>query len=223
VTDALARLQALADPARAARDRAYHKVDRVYLGITVPTLAPLVAEWRAQPLTDRIAIAGDLWSTNIYDARVAAAKLMIQARIRPDDGPVWDLLLSWLPDFDSWAIADFVTDALDRRLAADPARIATVATWTTDPNMWVRRAALVICTPTLRLPHPKPADLAIRNQALAWMEAYLPDRQWFIHKAIGAGLRDLSFRDRPRVEAFLAAHGDRMMSVARTEAMRHLT
>jgi 3-methyladenine DNA glycosylase AlkD len=223
VTEALARLQALADPERAARDRAYHKVERPYLGVPVPALAPLVAEWRVLALADRMALARGLWRTNIHEARVAAAKLMIQARIRPDDGPVWDLLLSWLPDFDAWAIADVATSALQRRLAADPSRIAVVEGWTTDPNLWVRRAALVIAQPFVRLPFPKAPDLAIRDRALVWAEAYLPDRQWFIHKAIGALLRDLSVRDPARTRAFLAAHGAALMPVARAEARRRLT
>jgi 3-methyladenine DNA glycosylase AlkD len=223
VTDALDRLRALGDPARAARDRAYHKAGRAYLGVTVPQIAPLVAEWRALPWPERMALADGLWRSDIHDARVAAAKLMIQARIRPDDGAVWAMLLGWLPDFDAWAIADFATDALDRRLAADPSRIEVVEGWTADPNMWVRRAALVICQPFIRLPHPRDSDLMIRERALEWCVRYLPDRQWFIHKAIGALVRDLSYRDPERARAFMAAHGERLLGVARREAGKALS
>lgn len=210
VTDAPARLEALADPARAARDRAFFKADRRYLGVPLPQVEALVAEWKPLPWPERLALADGLWRTDIHDARVAAAKLMIQARIRPDDRAVWETLLTWVPDFDGRALADFATRALDRRLAADPARIEVVEGWTTDPNPWVRRAALVICQPFFRLPHPKAADLMIRARALDWCEAYLADRQGVIQKAIAALLRDLSLRDDARAHAFIAAHGDRL-------------
>jgi 3-methyladenine DNA glycosylase AlkD len=217
----LARLQALADPVRAAHDRAYHKADRPYLGIPVPALDPFVAEGRALPLPDRLRLADALWASNIHDARIAAGKMLIQARVRPDDA-LWAQLLAWLPAFDAWAIADTVTSALNRRLAADPSRIAVVAGWTTDPNMWVRRAALVVCQPFFRLRHPGPDDLMIRDAALDWCVAYLPDRQWFIHKAIGAVLRDLGRHDPERARVFMAAHGDRLMGVARREAGKNI-
>ena len=48
-----------------------------------------------------------------------------QARIRPDDA-VWDLLQSWLPDFDAWAIADHACTAMQKRLTAYPGRLEEV-------------------------------------------------------------------------------------------------
>jgi hypothetical protein len=40
----------------------------------------------------RIALAQGLWASDIYEARIAAAKLFLQARIRPDDTPAWACL-----------------------------------------------------------------------------------------------------------------------------------
>jgi len=141
---ALAALEALADPAKAAEMLAYHKAKRRYLGVPVPQIEALVADWRATATLDgRVALAAALWETDIHEARVAAAKLLTQARIRPD-GAVWDLLCTWVPGFDGWALADHATIAAQKRLVADPSRLATVEGWTTHPNMWTRRAALVI-------------------------------------------------------------------------------
>ena len=81
----LAQLQALANPAKAAEMAAYHKADRPYLGVPVPQIDDLADGWRAGlPLDDRLALAAGLWRTNIHEARIAAAKLLTQARIRPD-------------------------------------------------------------------------------------------------------------------------------------------
>ena len=222
--EALAALEALADPAKAAEMLAYHKAKRRYLGVPVPQVEALVADWRAAAtLDDRVALAAALWDSDIHEARVAAAKLLTQARIRPDDTAVWDLLCAWVPGFDGWALADHATIAAQKRLVADPSRLATVESWTTHPNMWTRRAALVITLPYAKMSNPKPADIAIRETALGWAEAYITDRDWFIQKAVAWWLRDLSKHDPDRSRAFLAAHGAGLKSFARKEAARHLT
>ncbi len=131
---ALAALEALADPVKAAEMLAYHKAKRRYLGVPVPQIEALVADWRAAATLDgRVALAAALWDSDIHEARVAAAKLLTQARIRPD-GAVWDLLCTWVPGFDGWALADHATIAAQKRLVADPSRLATVAGWTTHPG-----------------------------------------------------------------------------------------
>jgi len=219
---ALAALHAAADPVQAAAMAAYHRAPRVYLGVRVPVIDALADGWRAAiTIEQRVALALALWDSNIHEARVAAAKLFTQARIRPDDA-VWQAICTWVPAFDAWAIADHVAIAGAKRLVADPARIETVATWTTSPQMWTRRAALVMTLPWTKQNHPKPGDLAIRDQVLGWAAGYAPDRDWFIQKAIAGWLRELSRHDAPRVRAFLAAHGESMKPFARKEAAKHL-
>ncbi|MEY4984954.1 MAG: hypothetical protein RIR62_3220 [Pseudomonadota bacterium] len=218
----IAALEALADPARAAEMAAYHKAPRRYLGIPVPQVEDLVATWRADRDVDaRVALAAQLWETDIHEARVAAAKLLTQARLRPDDG-AWALICRWAEGFDAWAIADHATTAGQKRLLADPARLATVEGWTTHPNMWTRRAALVITLPWAKMNFPKPADLAIRDTALRWAASYVSDRDWFIQKAIAWWVRDLSKHDAPRARAFLDAHGAGLKPFARKEAGKYL-
>lgn len=220
---ALTALAALADSAKAAEMRAYHKTARPFLGLTVPQIEALVKDWRAScTLDERLALAAGLWDSDIHEARIAAAKLLLQARIRPDDSAAWALIASWVPDFDSWAIADHASIAGGKRLVADPARLDQVAEWTKDPNLWVRRAALVMTLPWTRLNHPKPADLAVRERVLRWAEGYADEREWFIQKAVGWWLRDLSRHDPQRVRNWLAAHGPRLAPFARREALRHI-
>ncbi|MGQ0564161.1 MAG: DNA alkylation repair protein [Gemmobacter sp.] len=219
---ALTGLRALGDPARAAAMAAYHKVPRVYLGVPVPQVSDLADGWRAALLLDdRLALARDLWATDIHEARVAAAKLLEQARIRPD-GAAWELIMSWVPTFDAWALADHASVAGQKRLVADPSRIDTVEGWTTSPHLWTRRAALVMTLPWTRQNNPKPAELAVRDRVLGWCADMADDRDWFIQKAVAWWLRDLSKHDPARTLAFLAAHGTRLKPFARKEAARHL-
>tara|TARA_R100000687_G_scaffold16736_2_gene13061 strand:- start:8808 stop:9437 length:630 start_codon:yes stop_codon:yes gene_type:complete len=124
---ALEDLEAQANPARAEEMRAYHKADRRYLGLTNPQIAELAQTWRdALDVEGRVALADTLWQSDIFEARVAAAKLLTQARLRPDDQAAWALIASWTADFDSWAIADHASMAAQKRLVADPTRLDEV-------------------------------------------------------------------------------------------------
>ena len=221
--DALDQLRAKAEPGRAEQMAAYHKIDRPYLGVANPDTDDLVRAWRrSMGLDARLSLAQDLWQTNIFEARVAAAKLLTQARIRPTDTGAWDLIQSWVPDFDSWAIADHACMAGQRRLTADPSRLDTVETWTTTEHMWTRRAALVITLPWTKQNHPSSEDNAARDRILGWAATYVSDPDWFIQKAVAWWLRDLSRHDPDRTRAFLATYGDQMKPFARKEASRHL-
>jgi 3-methyladenine DNA glycosylase AlkD len=222
VQDAIAALETLGDAERAAGSAAYHKAARRYLGVAVPQITELANGWRAElDVPGRVSLADALWQTDIHEARVAAAKLLTQARIA-DDGAVWALIASWVPQFDAWAIADHVCDAGGRRVMADPSRLDEVEGWTTHPLMWARRAALVMTLGWTKQNFPKPADLAARERVLGWCALYTSDKDWFIQKAVAWWLRDLSKHDAPRVGLWLAEHGPHMKTWARKEASKYL-
>lgn len=219
---ALKILRGLSDPETAEGKAAYHKQTRPVLGVTNPILNDLGKSWRqALSVDQRVALARDLWDSDVFEARIMASKLFAQARMRPDDA-AWSLIESWVPQFDSWAIADHACGAGAKRLVADPSRINAVEAWTGSDHMWARRAALVITLPWTKQNHPKPADLAIRERVLGWAAGYVDDPEWFIQKAVAWWLRDLSKHDPDRTRAFLDAYGDRMKPFAVKEAGKYL-
>lgn len=221
--EAVSALEAMADAARAAEMAAYHKVDRPYLGVAVPVIDALAREWRQSlVLEDRLALASALWDLGIHETMVAAAKLLEQARIRPDDTAAWRLIAGWAGGFNGWAVSDHAAISGQKRLVADPSRVAELAPWTKHPNMWTRRAVFGMTLPWAKMNFPKAPDLEIRETVLDWAAAALEDRDWFIQKAVAGWLRDLSRHDAGRAQAFLDDHGARMKAFARKEAGQHL-
>ena len=81
--------------------------------------------------------------------------------------------------------------------------------------MWTRRAALVFTLPWTK-------DGRDPARMLGWAARLAADRQWFIQKAIGWWLRELSKRDPQRVRRFLDECGAPLMAVARREATKYL-
>lgn len=222
VAQALPQLTAAGNPTEATAMAAYHKGTRPFLGIKVPVIDAMAGEWRADcTLDERLALADGLWRSDIHEARIAAAKLLTQARIRPDDG-AWALIQTWVPDFDAWAIADHVCIAGQKRLVTDPTRLDDVEVWTRSPHMWTRRAALVVTLPWTKQNHPKPEEIMIRDRVLGWAATYVPDQDWFIQKAIAWWIRELSKHDQDRARGFMDRHGAKMKPFAKREARRYL-
>lgn len=221
--DALSELRACANPQKAQEMARYHKAEREYLGVANPVLDAFAKAWRAErSLDERLTLADSLWRTDIHEARVCAAKLLAQARLRPDDTAAWELIASWVPQFDAWAIADHACGAGSKRLVWDPSRVDQVAAWTRSDHLWTKRAAMVITLPWTKQNFPKPDELAIRDRVLSWVAQYVEDERWFIQKSVSWWLRDLSRHDPDRVRAFLAAHGDKMKRFAFKDASRLL-
>lgn len=222
--DALAAIRPDADAARAAAMARYHKTDRAVLGVSNEVLNARATEWRrALAPTTRLDLADALWRDGTFEARILAAKLMTQARIRPDDAAAWTMLHGWVPDFDGWAIADAACAAIARRLTARPARLDDVEVWTSAEHLWTRRAALVATLPWAKQRDPTSAERASRERILAWAAGMTADPRWFVQKAVAWWLRDLSVRDPDRVRAFLDDHGQAMKPFARAEAARRMT
>lgn len=221
--NALDTLRAAGNAEKAAEMAAYHKQTREIIGLANPQIDTFVKAWREElSLDDRLALADELWQSDVFEARIAAAKLLVQARISPDEA-AWTLVSSWVPDLDSWAIADHVSTAAAKRIVALPARLDEVEAWTHSKLMWSRRAALVSTLPWAKLNHLTPAQNKARERILGWAARYVDDQDWFMQKAVSWWLRDLSKHDPARTSAFLAKHGERMKPFARKNAEKYLS
>lgn len=219
--EALAQLGS--DPEQIERLVKYHKVDRPYLGVEPAVIDNAVKGWRADlDLDARLALAADLWDSNVHEGRMAAAKLLTQARMRPDDGPAWDLICAWVPEIDCLSIADQVGTVGQKRLVANPARLDLVADWTASEHLWSRRAAFTFTLPWTQQNNPKPEQIAVRERVLDWAVQLLADKEFVVQSAIAGWLRQLSKHDHDRVAAFIDENADTMKKFVIKEASRNL-
>ena len=206
---------ACADPSRAERDRKYHKSTRRHWGITMPQLDKVVKRHARRHSPEQLLrLASALWMSGIYDLMTAAARIVGRGEI-PASPELWQTLDTWLNDVDGWALEDVLAPAAWKCLLQDPALLDDLERWTAHPDVWRRRAALVYT-----LPYAKPGRDPER--VLGWVAAYSSDPEWFIQKAVGWWLRELSRHDGPRVVAYLQSHWHQLKGVARKEASRCL-
>jgi 3-methyladenine DNA glycosylase AlkD len=223
IEDAIATLSEKADAEKAAQMRKYHKTQRPVLGIVNPSIDAITKEWRTDlALDERLTLARELWDSGIFEGRIAAAKLLAQARIRPDDSGAWDIIKEWVPQICGLAISDHVGGAGAKRLVWDNSRIDQLEEWVTSDHLWARHSVMAMTLPWTKINNPKAADLEIRERVLGWMETLAEDHRWIIQKTIGTWLCDLSRHDPERTKAFVADHGVKLKPLAIKEALRRL-
>ena len=159
-------------------------------------------------------LAAALWREPVWDLKIVAGRMLTGKGVLPD-ARLWRFVTERMGDLDGWAIADNLAGAASRCLIADERRLDDAELWVKNPHLWTRRAALVFTLPWAKQQRDP-------DRMLGWAATLTSDPEWFIQKAIGWWLRELSKRDSSRVRHFLKMHGAAMKPFARREAEKYL-
>ncbi len=205
-----------ADPALAPGQQAYMKSAMPFLGVRVPEVRRLTRE-AARGITDQDELrdaALDLWRGASYrEERYAAQALMA---LRPLRGQLdlLDVHEEMIRTGAWWDHVDDVAHRLADLLDAHPTELNVVLRiWAGDEDLWIRRAAIIA-----QLGRKDRVDRALLVDVI---EPNIPDREFFIRKAIGWALREVGKHDPDGVRAFVEAHPD-LSPLSRREALKHL-
>jgi 3-methyladenine DNA glycosylase AlkD len=212
----------VADPARAPAMQAYMKSAVPYRGVSaVPLRKACRLVFEELPLTDarawREAVLF-LWRSATHrEDRYAAIELSGHRRYRQ-----WQSL-EMLPVYEEMVITgawwDYVDTVAIHRigeplLLGHPELAETMREWARHTDLWKRRAA-IICQVAFKTD----TDLALLYDCIA---PNLPDRQFFIRKAIGWALRSYAWTDPGEVVRYVDSVGNRMSPLSRREALKNV-
>jgi 3-methyladenine DNA glycosylase AlkD len=213
------RLRAVADPAKARSMQAYMKTDMLFYGVQRPEQLVVFREMvkRFVPATRREyeAAVRVLWrlphreekyAAIDYAARhrlfVASASLKLYERL-VREGAWWDLV-------DGMAGTIISPLYLAERTRLRP----VIERWVDDPDMWIRRAALLA-----HLRHKHETD---EKQLFAHCLRRAGEKEFFIRKAIGWTLRQYSYHNPRAVRRFLLANRAQLSTLSLREGARQL-
>ena len=215
-----ARLRAVGTPERAIGEKAYLKSDLDFLGTTVwqirAEVKAALADMDALDHDGLVALVEALWSEPIFERRMAAT-VLLDARsglLVVDDLALMERLLR---DSHTWALVDSLAgDVVASLLAADEKRTTRVLDrWAKDQDFWIRRSALLAWLKPLRRGAPL-------DRFLAYADGMLDEKEFFIRKAIGWVLRDVSKRRPSEVSEWLAPRTHRASGITMREATKYL-
>ena len=222
LTDLREALEGAGDPARAEQQRAYLKSKMAMYGVGVPETRRL-ARRAAGAHADLWAEAAT-WETTLRrlwdgaahrEERYAALAIIRSKPSASHAGRMESLALyeHFLRTGQWWDLVDETSHAVGLVVRQHPAAAARMRMWATNPDMWVRRSA-IIC----QLQHKADTDLDLLTGVI---EANQEDSEFFIRKAIGWALRDYARTDGDWVRAFVQAHPG-LSPLSRREALKHL-
>lgn len=202
--------------------QAYMKSAMPYYGVMTTPLRQVFSDvFPRHPLGDFAAwrdTALALWrGARFREERYAALSLLGRpeyARFRTLQAlPVYEEMIvsgAWWDYVDGLA-ADRLGELLERYPASVKPRMLR---WARDEHLWKRRAA-ILC----QLRFKERTDLEL---LYACIEPNLPDREFFIRKAIGWALRQYAWTDPAEVRRQVARLGDRLSGLSRREALKNI-
>jgi 3-methyladenine DNA glycosylase AlkD len=216
----VAALRPLGTPQRAAQEKKYLKSELEFLGVSVPAMRRVVLaaarEHRDLGRSDAVAWALALWREPVHERRMAAVEVL--RRYTPElESADLTTLETLIREAASWALVDSLAGDIAGRIALrDDAAWPLIDQWAVDQDFWVRRSALLCLLPGTRAGQP---DL-VRFERYA--TPMLSEKEFFIRKAIGWVLREISAKDPAFVTAWTERHLAVMSGVTFREAVRHL-
>jgi 3-methyladenine DNA glycosylase AlkD len=163
-------------------------------------------------------VASELWDAGPFELRRAAVELLMfrSAALGPEQ---LDFLAALVIDGETWAIVDpLATDVVGAIALRGmvPRMAGSLDAWSEDPAMWLRRASLLALLPSLRRDDRDWARFG------RYADAMLDEREFFIRKAIGWVLREVSKRRPDDARAWVEPRLGRMSGVTRREALKYL-
>ncbi len=205
---------------RAEGEKAYLKSDLAFIGTGVPVIRSVAKrlrrEFPALPHADLVEVIRALWRPPVHELRSLAIAVLeaYRERLEASDLP---LLEDLLRQCNTWAHVDWLAVKVVGPLVERMPDSETVRErWSREEWMWLRRSALLSHLESLRAGQ---GDFASFSRLASGM---LGEKEFFIRKAIGWVLRDVS-RKRPKLAlGFLEEHLDRVSGLTLREGSKHL-
>ena len=166
--------------------------------------------------TRRLALVRALWRTKNFELR-AAGVFLLERHQEGLEGRDMALLEQLLRASRTWAYVDWLcTRVVAPLVEREPGLTRVLRRWARDTDFWIRRSALLSLLPAMRRGE---GDFKLFERLAVPM---LGETEFFIRKAIGWILRDVSKRRPALTVAFVRRYAARLSGVTWREAAKYI-
>jgi 3-methyladenine DNA glycosylase AlkD len=215
-------LRAVGNEERAVRAKAYLKSDLDFLGVAAQPLRAVARTFLADHSEiDRDALlrlVQALWQRPVFDLKAVAVALL-ERRSNVLASSDVELVEYLLRRSHTWALVDWLcTKVAAPVVEREPEMTAAVLKrWSRDEDFWIRRASMLAQLPALR------AGAGDFELFASFASGMVGEKEFFIRKAIGWVLRDLS-KKRPNLAFdFLLDHVSEVSGLTLREGSKYLS
>jgi 3-methyladenine DNA glycosylase AlkD len=214
------RYRAAGSAARAAGAKAYLKSELRFYGTTTPEIRRAANDFardhRELTRAQLRKIVDELWSTDVFELRSAGVALLSKyAELLTERDLTW--LVGFVRRSKTWAHVDWLAaDVIGGVVGESRTALRRLPAWARDENFWVRRTALLA---QLRTLSHEAGDFPLFARLAAPM---LGEREFFIRKAIGWILREVSKKRPDLTFVFLRENLGKVSGLTLSEGAKYL-
>lgn len=214
------RYRAAGSAKRAVGTKAYLKSELRFYGTTMPAIRRAANEFaREHPDLTRAQlrrIVDELWSTDVFELRSAGIALLSKySELLTERDLTW--LVGFVRRSKTWAHVDWLAaDVIGGVVGESRTALRRLPVWARDENFWVRRTALLA---QLRTLSHEAGDFPLFARLAAPM---LGEREFFIRKAIGWILREVSKKRPDLTFVFLRENLGKVSGLTLSEGAKYL-
>ena len=214
------RYRAAGSAKRAVGTKAYLKSELRFYGTTMPEIRraanDYAREHRDLTRAELRRIVDELWSTDRFELRSAGIALLSRyAELLTERDLTW--LVGFVRRSKTWAHVDWLAaDVIGGVVGESRTALRRLPVWARDENFWVRRTALLA---QLRTLSHEAGDFPLFARLAAPM---LGEREFFIRKAIGWILREVSKKRPDLTFVFLRENRGKVSGLTLSEGAKYL-
>ncbi len=215
-------LKAQSNPERKEKIAEYLKTSSLsFIGVELPTIHKTVTRnIKRLSVEDMPSLMNELWEIETFETRLAAIDVL---KVYAKKGPVENALEiadAWINDADTWAITDpLCSPTIGSMILRDSNVEKTLASWKNSDNFWRRRCSFL---PYLHLALKSQYKPEYAEKILDVVTPHISDEEFFVGKAAGWVLRELSKRDPDLVRKYFKKHRDDMTKLVIREGSKKL-
>ncbi|MBY8998082.1 MAG: DNA alkylation repair protein [Candidatus Thorarchaeota archaeon] len=192
-----------------------------FIGVELPDIHRIVKQnIKGLAIDELPEVMEGLWKIRTFETRLAAIDVLkVFAKIGPlETGMAF--ADRWVEDADTWGIIDpLCSPAIGSMLLRDEKVEDTLRSWRMSDNFWRRRASVL---PFLHLALKSQYKPDFNDKILEAISPHISDNEFFVGKAAGWVLRELSKRDPELVRTYLDENGGKMTKLVIREGSKKL-
>lgn len=192
-----------------------------FIGVELPVIHTIVDEHiKGLQINELPSLMDALWKIKSFETRVAAIDVLKVYAKKGDVDKALTVADSWIDDTDTWGLTDpLCSPTIGILLLRDKKVENVLKSWRTSKNFWRRRCSLL---PYLYLSLKTQYRPEFYEKILEAVAPHISDKEFFVGKAAGWVLRELSKREPDLVKEYLQKHKYKMTKLVFREGSKKL-
>ena len=216
-----ADLESLGSDDRAVNEKRYLKSELRHYGVSVPVIRKMArrfARSRKDVSKSEIAkLVEELWAREVYELRKLAVNILA-ARVADFGVCDMEFIEALLRRSHTWALIDDLSINVVAPVLLDRSEASEIrCKWAEDDDFWVRRTAMLALLPRLR------RGTEDWDEFAGYADAMLEEDEFFIRKATGWILREVSKHSPDLVYEWIMPRVKTASTVTTREALKYLS